>query len=44
MYAVVEIKGKQFKVSPGAEIAIPKTDAEVGSQLTYDREIGRAHV
>ena len=37
MYAVVEIKGKQFKVTPGAEIAIPKTDAEIGSQLTYDR-------
>jgi len=33
----VEIKGKQFKVTPGAEIAIPKTDAEIGSQLTYDR-------
>ncbi len=37
MYAVVEIKGKQFKVSPGAEIAIPKTQAEVGDKLTYDR-------
>jgi len=37
MYAVVEIKGKQFKVTSGAEINIPKTDAEEGDKLTYDR-------
>lgn len=37
MYAVVEIKGKQFKVTPGAEIAIPRTQADTGSKLTYDR-------
>ncbi|MBS1271557.1 MAG: 50S ribosomal protein L21 [Candidatus Marinimicrobia bacterium] len=37
MYAVVEIKGKQFKVTSGAEINIPKTDAEEGDKLTYNR-------
>jgi len=37
MYAVVEIKGKQFKAFSGSELVIPKTDAEEGDQLTYDR-------
>ena len=37
MYAVVEIKGMQYKVTSGAEINIPKTDGEEGTKLTYDR-------
>ncbi len=37
MYAVVEIKGKQFKASSGAELVIPKTNAAEGDQITYDR-------
>lgn len=37
MYAVVEIKGKQFKASSGSELVIPKTDAAEGDQITYDR-------
>ncbi|MBD3273935.1 MAG: 50S ribosomal protein L21 [Candidatus Marinimicrobia bacterium] len=37
MYAVVEIKGMQFKVQPDAEITIPKTDAEEGDKLKYDK-------
>ncbi|MCF7804601.1 MAG: 50S ribosomal protein L21 [Candidatus Marinimicrobia bacterium] len=37
MYAVVEIKGMQYKVTPGAELNVPLTDAEEGANLTYDR-------
>ncbi len=37
MYAVVEIKGMQFKVQPDAKITIPKTDAEEGGKVTYDK-------
>lgn len=37
MYAVVEIKGMQFKVRPEQHIQVPKTDAEAGSKLSYDR-------
>ena len=37
MYAVVEIKGMQYKVRPEQQIQVPKTDAESGSKLSYDR-------
>jgi len=37
MYAVVEIKGMQFKVRPEQQIRVPKTEAESGSKLSYDR-------
>ncbi len=37
MYAVVEIKGMQYKVSPDAIIQIPKTDVEEGKKVSYDR-------
>lgn len=37
MYAVVEIAGQQFKVSPNATILVPKLKAEVGSSVKFDR-------
>jgi len=37
MYAVVEIKGKQFKVQPESYVRIPKTESEAGEKLSYDR-------
>lgn len=37
MYAVVEIKGEQFKVQKDDEILAQKLEGEVGSKLTLDR-------
>ncbi|MCL5020494.1 MAG: 50S ribosomal protein L21 [Bacteroidetes bacterium] len=37
MLAVVEIAGKQFKVSEGVKVAVPKLDAKVGDKLTLDK-------
>jgi large subunit ribosomal protein L21 len=37
MYAVVEIKGEQFKVQKDDEILAQKVEGEVGSQVTFDR-------
>jgi len=37
MYAVVEIKGEQFKVQKNDEILAQKVEGEVGSTLTFDR-------
>lgn len=37
MYAVVEIKGEQFKVEKDDEILAQKIEGEVGSSLTFDR-------
>lgn len=37
MYAVVEIKGMQYKVSPDAVIQVPKTEVEEGEKVSYDR-------
>ncbi len=37
MYAVVEIKGMQYKVSPDAIIQVPKTEVEEGGKVSYDR-------
>ncbi len=33
MYAVVEIGGRQYRVSPGDEIYVEKLEAEAGSEL-----------
>ncbi len=33
MYAVVEVSGRQYRVSPGDEIYVEKLEAEVGSEL-----------
>ncbi|MFN4295070.1 MAG: 50S ribosomal protein L21 [Thermoflexales bacterium] len=33
MYAVVEVSGRQYRVSPGDEIYVEKLEAEAGSEL-----------
>jgi large subunit ribosomal protein L21 len=37
MYAIVEIQGKQFKVSEGQEIFVNRVQGEEGSQVTFDK-------
>ena len=37
MYAIVDIAGKQYKVSKDDSILAPKLDAEVGKSVTFDR-------
>lgn len=37
MYAIVEQGGFQFRVTPGAEIEVPKMDAEIGEKVTLSR-------
>jgi len=37
MYAVVDIAGKQFKVSQAQRLVVPKLLAEPGEVLTFDR-------
>ncbi len=37
MLAVVEIAGKQFKVSENMNVAVPKLQAKVGDKLTLDK-------
>jgi large subunit ribosomal protein L21 len=36
MYSIVEIKGHQYRVSPGDIIDVQKTEGEVGSDLTFN--------
>lgn len=36
MFAVVEIAGKQYRVSPGDRIAVERLEAEPGSEVTLD--------
>jgi large subunit ribosomal protein L21 len=37
MFAVVEIGGRQYKVSPNEKIEVEKLDAEAGKKLQFDR-------
>lgn len=37
MYAVIETGGKQHKVIEGETLRIDKIDAEVGSEITFDK-------
>ena len=37
MYAVVEIAGTQFKVSPSEKIVVPKLESAVGAKVKFDR-------
>ena len=39
MYAIVDIKGKQFKVEKGQELRIPKINGKVGSKIEFDNGI-----
>ena len=36
MYAIINISGKQFKVSEGMKVRVPKQNGEQGSSLTFD--------
>jgi len=36
MYAVVKIKGQQFRVEPGNTLQVPLLADEVGSDVTFD--------
>ena len=37
MYAIVDIKGKQFKVEKGQTLDIPKVDNKVGTKIEFDK-------
>ena len=37
MYAIIDIKGKQFKVEKGLELSIPKIDNKIGSKIEFDK-------
>lgn len=37
MYAVIDVGGKQVKVSPEEHVKVPRLKAEVGSDVTFDR-------
>ncbi len=37
MFAVVEIAGKQFRVSENMNVSVPKLDAKVGDKVKIDK-------
>ena len=37
MYAVVQIAGQQFKVTPSEKLYVPKLKSEVGSKVVFDK-------
>jgi large subunit ribosomal protein L21 len=37
MYAIVDIKGKQFKVEKNQELLVPKINQEIGSKIEFDK-------
>ena len=37
MYAIVDIKGKQFKVEKNQEIEVPKINEKIGSKIEFDK-------
>ena len=37
MYAIIDIKGKQFKVEKDLELSVPKIDGKVGSKIEFDK-------
>ena len=37
MYAIIETGGKQVKVEVGSKIYVEKLNAEVGSEVTFDK-------
>ena len=39
MYAIIDIKGKQFKVEKDLELNVPKIDAKVGSKVEFDKTL-----
>jgi large subunit ribosomal protein L21 len=37
VYAIVNIRGQQFKASPNAVLRVPKLEVEVGGEVTIDQ-------
>jgi large subunit ribosomal protein L21 len=37
MYAVIDVGGKQLRVSPDESVKVPLMDVEVGAEVTFDR-------
>lgn len=37
MYAVIETGGKQFKVSPGMTLRLPRLEGEKGDEVSFDK-------
>ncbi len=37
MYAIVEIGGKQFRLEGGQKLYVPRQQADVGGEVTFDR-------
>jgi large subunit ribosomal protein L21 len=36
MYAVVKIKGQQYRVEPGSTLQVPLLEDEIGASVTFD--------
>tara|TARA_B100001142_G_scaffold54562_1_gene52933 strand:- start:7104 stop:7490 length:387 start_codon:yes stop_codon:yes gene_type:complete len=39
MYAIIDIKGKQFKVEKNLELNVPKLEGKVGSKVEFDKTL-----
>jgi large subunit ribosomal protein L21 len=37
MYAIIDVGGRQVKVSPEEHVRVPLLEADIGSQVTFDR-------
>lgn len=37
MYAVIESGGKQYRVAPGAQVAVERLDKPAGEQVAFER-------
>ena len=37
MYAIIQARGRQLKVTPGAVVEVDGTPAETGSEFTFDQ-------
>ena len=37
MYAVIDVGGKQLRVSPDDQVRVPRIEGDVGSDVTFER-------
>jgi large subunit ribosomal protein L21 len=37
MYAVIDVGGRQIRVSPDERVEVPRLEVEIGSSVTFDR-------
>jgi len=42
MFAIINIAGQQFKVSPGERVFVPKLSVPIGSTVKFDRVLLKA--